>query len=40
MCHQVADPEELKLHEWVCQHLRVWMKPEIIRTMQAGFRRG
>lgn len=32
---RVADPEELKLHEWVCQHLRVWMKPEIIRTMQA-----
>eukprot|EP00435_Cladocopium_sp_Y103_P070367 s475_g35.t1 len=34
---RVVDQEELKLHDWVCQHLRVWMKPEIVRTMQARY---
>lgn len=31
----VADAEELKRHEWVAQHLRVWMKPPIVRTLEA-----
>lgn len=34
---RVVDQEELKLHDWVCQHLRVWMKPEIVRTIQARY---
>jgi len=35
---KVTDPSELKRHDWVIQHLRVWMKPTIIRTLEA--RRG
>jgi hypothetical protein len=30
----VSDPEELKRHEWVPQHLRVWMKPPIVRAVE------
>mmetsp|Transcript_47495 Transcript_47495/g.106636 ORF Transcript_47495/g.106636 Transcript_47495/m.106636 type:complete len:312 (-) Transcript_47495:95-1030(-) len=32
---RVVDKEELKLHDWVIQHLRVWMKPEIVKTIKA-----
>jgi len=32
---RVTDPVELKRHEWVAQHLRVWMKPAIVRTLEA-----
>jgi len=35
---QVADPVERKRHEWSSQHLRVWLKPAIIRSLEA--RRG
>lgn len=35
---RVTDTAELKRHEWVGQHLRVWMKPTIVRTLEA--RRG
>lgn len=35
---KVTDPVELKRHEWVGQHVRVWMKPAIVRTLEA--RRG
>lgn len=35
---RVTDPLELKRHEWTQQHLRVWLKPAIIRTLEA--RRG
>ncbi|CAE8591005.1 unnamed protein product, partial [Polarella glacialis] len=35
---KVTDSDELKRHEWVNQHLRVWMKPAIIRAVEA--RRG
>merc|ERR1712217_255047 len=31
---RVVDPEELKRHEWVGQHLRVWLKPPIVRTLE------
>eukprot|EP00439_Symbiodinium_sp_Y106_P081479 s3234_g20.t1 len=34
---KVVDQEELKLHDWVCQHLRVWMKPEILQTIEARY---
>eukprot|EP00440_Ansanella_granifera_P022915 gb/GFBE01024886.1/.p1 GENE.gb/GFBE01024886.1/~~gb/GFBE01024886.1/.p1 ORF type:complete len:315 (+),score=65.82 gb/GFBE01024886.1/:1-945(+) len=32
---KVVDQKELKLHEWVGQHLRVWMKPAIVRAIEA-----
>eukprot|EP00930_Biecheleria_cincta_P003527 TRINITY_DN104465_c0_g1_i1.p1 TRINITY_DN104465_c0_g1~~TRINITY_DN104465_c0_g1_i1.p1 ORF type:complete len:304 (+),score=64.75 TRINITY_DN104465_c0_g1_i1:17-928(+) len=32
---KVVDPEVLKIHEWVSQHARVWMKPGILRTVEA-----
>jgi len=32
---KVTDPAELQRHEWVAQHVRVWMKPAIIRTLEA-----
>jgi len=32
---KVVDREELKQHEWVGQHLRVWMKPQIVKVIQA-----
>lgn len=35
---RVIDPVELKRHEWAAQHLRVWMRPQIVRTLEA--RRG
>jgi len=35
---QVTDQVELKRHEWGAQHLRVWLKPPIARTLEA--RRG
>eukprot|EP00416_Gambierdiscus_australes_P015052 CAMPEP_0171057830 /NCGR_PEP_ID=MMETSP0766_2-20121228/2066_1 /TAXON_ID=439317 /ORGANISM="Gambierdiscus australes, Strain CAWD 149" /LENGTH=312 /DNA_ID=CAMNT_0011513019 /DNA_START=63 /DNA_END=1001 /DNA_ORIENTATION=+ len=35
---KVVDPVELKRHDWVPQHLRVWMRPAIVRTLEA--RRG
>lgn len=31
---RVTDTSELKLHEWSAQHLRVWLKPPIVRTME------
>lgn len=31
---KVTDRRELKRHEWSGQHLRVWMKPPIIRTLE------
>merc|ERR1719231_1593510 len=35
---QASDPVEKKRHEWSSQHLRVWLKPAIIRSLEA--RRG
>jgi len=35
---KVTDSSEIKRHEWVSQHVRVWMKPSIVRTLEA--RRG
>jgi len=35
---RVTDPVEIKRHEWSSQHVRVWMKPSIVRTLEA--RRG
>jgi len=32
---KVTDPVELKRHEWAGQHLRVWMKPGIVRSIEA-----
>jgi len=32
---RVADRRELQRHEWVSQHLRVWMKPPIIRALES-----
>lgn len=32
---KVSDPEELKRHEWVGQHIRVWLKPSLVRTLEA-----
>jgi hypothetical protein len=32
---RVIDPEEIKLHEWSEQHLRVWMPPDIIKRLEA-----
>jgi len=32
---RVIDDMELKRHDWVKQHLRVWMKPPIVRTLEA-----
>lgn len=32
---KVVDRDELKRHEWVGQHLRVWLKPPLVRTLQA-----
>jgi len=32
---RVVDDTELKRHDWVVQHLRVWMKPSIVRTLEA-----
>ncbi|CAK0813625.1 unnamed protein product [Prorocentrum cordatum] len=32
---RVADRRELQRHEWVSQHLRVWMRPPIIRTLES-----
>lgn len=34
----IKDKAELKRHEWVAQHLRVWLRPSIVRTLEA--RRG
>ena len=30
LCHVLADPHQ------VCQHLRVWIKPDIVKTIEAG----
>lgn len=35
---RVTDPTELQRHDWASQHVRVWMKPTIVRTLEA--RRG
>lgn len=35
---KVLDATEIKRHEWAGQHLRVWIKPPIIQTLEA--RRG
>jgi len=35
---RVADPVELRRHDWANQHVRVWLKPSIVRTLEA--RRG
>lgn len=35
---KVTDVKEIHRHEWAGQHLRVWMKPPILRTLEA--RRG
>jgi len=32
---RVKDPKELKLHEWSNQHLRVWLKPTLVRSLEA-----
>lgn len=32
---KVVDEMELKRHDWAVQHLRVWMKPSIVRTLEA-----
>merc|ERR1711874_20181 len=32
---RVADPLEINLHEWSTQHLRVWLKPSIVKTLEA-----
>lgn len=32
---RVTDPVELKTHEWSSQHLRVWMKPTLVRQLEA-----
>merc|ERR1712039_910092 len=32
---RITDPTELKRHEWTGQHLRVWLKPAILRTLEA-----
>jgi len=31
---KVVDEVELKRHDWAVQHLRVWMKPSIVRTLE------
>lgn len=31
---KVVDPVELKRHEWVRQHLRVWLKPGIVESLE------
>merc|ERR1712232_206795 len=31
---RVVDAEEKKRHEWSYQHLRIWMKPVILRTLE------
>lgn len=35
---KVTDQKELKRHDWVGQHVRVWMKPSIVKTLES--RRG
>jgi hypothetical protein len=32
---RVTDPDELKLHEWSSQHLRVWLKPTLVESLEA-----
>lgn len=32
---KVVDDDELHRHEWVQQHARVWLKPSIVRTLEA-----
>eukprot|EP00929_Paragymnodinium_shiwhaense_P045319 TRINITY_DN23172_c0_g1_i2.p1 TRINITY_DN23172_c0_g1~~TRINITY_DN23172_c0_g1_i2.p1 ORF type:complete len:313 (+),score=67.24 TRINITY_DN23172_c0_g1_i2:98-1036(+) len=32
---RVVDKNELKLHEWSSQHLRVWLKPSIVRSIES-----
>lgn len=32
---RVVDKSELSLHEWSCQHLRVWLKPSILRSIES-----
>lgn len=32
---RVVDKAELALHEWSNQHLRVWLKPSILRTIES-----
>mmetsp|Transcript_10132 Transcript_10132/g.30026 ORF Transcript_10132/g.30026 Transcript_10132/m.30026 type:complete len:332 (+) Transcript_10132:1-996(+) len=32
---KVVDRRELRRHEWVSQHLRVWLKPAIIKSLEA-----
>eukprot|EP00441_Pelagodinium_beii_P013356 CAMPEP_0197680364 /NCGR_PEP_ID=MMETSP1338-20131121/93184_1 /TAXON_ID=43686 ORGANISM="Pelagodinium beii, Strain RCC1491" /NCGR_SAMPLE_ID=MMETSP1338 /ASSEMBLY_ACC=CAM_ASM_000754 /LENGTH=284 /DNA_ID=CAMNT_0043261529 /DNA_START=52 /DNA_END=902 /DNA_ORIENTATION=- len=34
---KVTDPAELKLHEWAGQHMRVWLKPGIVRSIEARY---
>jgi hypothetical protein len=34
----IKDKKELARHDWVSQHLRVWLRPSIVRTLEA--RRG
>lgn len=31
---KVSNASELKRHDWVAQHLLVWMKPSIVRTLE------
>merc|ERR1712137_536128 len=31
---KVTDAVEVKRHEWAGQHLRVWLKPPIVRTLE------
>jgi len=31
---RVTDASELKLHEWSSQHLRVWLKPNLVRQLE------
>lgn len=31
---KVSSPEELRRHDWVGQHLLVWMKPSIVRSLE------
>jgi len=35
---RVTDPKEIQRHDWVSQHMRVWVKPQIVKILEA--RRG
>eukprot|EP00444_Apocalathium_aciculiferum_P050218 CAMPEP_0183509086 /NCGR_PEP_ID=MMETSP0371-20130417/9346_1 /TAXON_ID=268820 /ORGANISM="Peridinium aciculiferum, Strain PAER-2" /LENGTH=312 /DNA_ID=CAMNT_0025705613 /DNA_START=46 /DNA_END=984 /DNA_ORIENTATION=+ len=32
---RVTAPTELKRHDWVSQHIRVWVKPQIVKMLEA-----